>query len=131
MTPPISSINNTASVAFSGKELHQVSWSPLFWAIVPIMLKSMTQPAGSLIQDMSEEQSFFFRASPVVCVVDGICCLCRFIYYRFILGDFRPATKHLVRMRFKNEKAFDSRLRVFQINALSEAYCFPVGSSLK
>ena len=49
-----------------------VSWQSAFWALVPIVLNSMTQPAGSLFGYHAYEQGFVLRSSPIICACDSL-----------------------------------------------------------
>ena len=68
-----------------------VTWPSVFWALVPVALNSMTQPAGSLSTSLTTDQSFYFRVSPVICFVDALSVLFNFIYYARCSSTWRLA----------------------------------------
>ncbi|KAG6995802.1 hypothetical protein G7Y79_00041g077540 [Physcia stellaris] len=49
----------------------EVSWQSAFWALVPIALNSMTQPAGRVL-GMPSKYSFYLNSSPIVCMGNAL-----------------------------------------------------------
>lgn len=82
-----------------------VSWQSAFWALVPIALNSMTQPAGNLFGFPSVDQGFGLRSSPIVCACDALhfffCLTSHTIAYR----SPREAMKLTLKTRFQNRNA--------------------------
>ncbi|KAL8899509.1 MAG: hypothetical protein Q9207_006161 [Kuettlingeria erythrocarpa] len=95
----------------------QVTWPTVFWALLPIMFNSMTQPAGSLTPGISAEQSFYLRASPVLCIADALAVLVQFVE---LSTDRSPglAISRLGKMRFR--RASEAETTRTQLQSLQE-----------
>jgi hypothetical protein len=94
-----------------------VTWASAFWGLVAIALNSMSQPAGAVC-GTDADVNFELRSSPIVCVMDSILIIWRFLYY---LGNplhqkhdswmarIRTARMRLLRFRFQAELNGPSR----------------------
>ncbi|KAF1826778.1 uncharacterized protein K489DRAFT_429095 [Dissoconium aciculare CBS 342.82] len=80
-------------------ESKTVSWSTLFWIIVPIAFNTMTQPGGSVICAIPEV-GFALRSSPLICAVDAILLIYQFWQYSWEHG-VKEARRRLLFVRFK------------------------------
>ena len=78
-----------------------LAWQSAFWALVPLALNSMLQPAGR-ISEYNSTVSFFLRISPIICVIDAVSSVALIISY--IAHDrvsFRIATRAWADLRFR------------------------------
>lgn len=101
MAPGRPNATTTAATPPALDSGNQVSWQSIFWALVPIAFNSMTQPAGSLSDGMTVEESFFFRSSPLVCICDAFTALLQLICYSVQLRDVRLAVRLLSTKRLE------------------------------
>ena len=114
-----------------------VSWPSVFWAIAPIALNSMTQPCGTLCSQLEATQSFFFRSSPLVCLIDGISVLSSFGFYLRQSRNLHVALINTSRSRLAppspsvvdedDEQSFPSNLHQLQDNELFRILLFVLG----
>ena len=79
-----------------------VSWQSAFWALVPIALNSMTQPAGNLFAFPSVDQGFGLRSSPLVCTCDALHFLVSLIGHTISTRSPREAMRLTLKPRFHN-----------------------------
>ena len=109
-----------------------VSWQSAFWAIIPIALNSMTQPAGSVFDYHGRDQCFALRSSPIVCASDAVFFLYCLIRQTVLVGSPHEALKLVVQHRYRNEdregqtsaaklqQNFMFRLALFALGALPQ-----------
>ncbi|KAI4182982.1 MAG: hypothetical protein LQ346_006428 [Caloplaca aetnensis] len=118
MPPSItnSTIVNHPPTAGSGT---QVTWPTVFWALLPIMFNSMTQPAGTLAYEISAEQSFYLRASPVLCIVDALVVLVQFVKLSIKTRSPRLAITAVSRSK-KTERSAEPETTRTQLRNLQE-----------
>ena len=79
-----------------------VSWQSAFWALVPIALNSMTQPAGNVFAFPSVDQGFGMCSSPLVCACDALHFLVHFIGHTISTRSLREAMRLTLKPRFQN-----------------------------
>jgi hypothetical protein len=78
-----------------------LAWQSAFWALIPLALNSMLQPAGR-IGEYNSTISFFLRISPIICVVDAVSSVALIISYMAHDGvGFRIATRAWADLRFR------------------------------
>ena len=78
-----------------------LAWQSAFWALVPLALNSMLQPAGR-ISEYNSTISFFLRISPIICVLDAVSSVALIILYMAHDGvSLRIATRAWVDLRFR------------------------------
>lgn len=112
---------------------NSVSWPSVFWALVPIALNSMTQPAGRLSTNLTMSQSFHLRASPLLCLFDGISAFCSFIYHLNRTRNLKRALieTSLARLATNSDEnpseSSPSNLRQLQENDLFRTILFLLG----
>ena len=97
----------------------------------------MTQPAGSLSVTLTTNQSFYFRASPILCLLDGMNVSCSFIYQACRTNDLKTALSHVAKAKLtlsgssaaddSSEQQSSSNLHQLQENELFRAILFFLG----
>ncbi|KAJ6437414.1 C6 transcription factor [Purpureocillium lavendulum] len=71
----------------------QVSWQNAWWALVPLAMNSMLQPAGN-IATFTSRTSLALRVSPIVCTADAIISLHMVVWYSSTRGmNLRSAAR--------------------------------------
>ena len=78
-----------------------LAWQSAFWALVPLALNSMLQPAGR-ISEYNSTISFFLRISPIICILDAVSSVALIISCMAHDGvSLRIATRAWVNLRFR------------------------------
>lgn len=77
-----------------------VSWQSAFWALVPLALNSMAQPA-SLVLGTPSKHGYLLRVSPVVCALDALHFLICLMCYTASLKDPRAAVELVTKHRYR------------------------------
>jgi hypothetical protein len=81
-----------------------LAWQSAFWALIPLALNSMLQPAGR-ISEYNATISFFLRISPIICIVDAVSSVALIISYMAHDGvGFRIATRAWADLRFRPDE---------------------------
>ena len=106
----------------------QVSRATVFWALVPTVLNSMTQPAGNIWPDLTSEENFFLRFSPLTCVVDSALLLIEGLWSAMTLKNRAQAVAYIRSIRFPNDSPSDTALRSFQERFVFRAFLFLLGA---
>ena len=91
-------------------------------------LNSMTQPAGEITELLHAQQSFYFRASPLVCLADGLEVLLRYVFYLTVLHWPGKVSRHITNMRTQAPNNVPLRLRSLQDNMLFRYVVFIIGA---
>ena len=78
------------------------SWSSAFWALVPVALHSMVQPAGKCFRHHERDQCYALHTSPIICASDAIYFLACVVYYSYSIGPPHKALKLVVKTRYRN-----------------------------
>lgn len=108
MSPVIT--NGTFPTFPSASIDNEISWPTLAWAILPIVLNSMTQPAGSIARGITAEQSFYLRASPVVCVTDALAVVAQLIQLSIKIRSLPSALGYISRNKRQAPSGAESDL---------------------
>ena len=97
----------------------------------------MTQPAGSLSATLTTNQSFYFRASPLLCLIDGMSVSCSFFYHARRTWNLKTALKNVAKAKLmlsrpsiadgSAEQQSSSNLRQLQENELFRGILFLLG----
>lgn len=103
----------------------EVSGPTIFWALVPIAVNSMTQPAGS--PKSSASKSFCDRSSPLFCLCDAGLVLVRYAFYVARLQKPILAARFVARERL-DEVIVPKELRSIQDNSIVRALLFTFGA---
>ncbi|MCJ1458771.1 hypothetical protein MMC28_009145 [Mycoblastus sanguinarius] len=77
-----------------------VSWESAFWGLVPLALNSMTQPTGDVC-GAPAHIDFVLRSSPIICSVDLLFVLVRFVWYIIKEKSLTRAISKLIWFRFR------------------------------
>ncbi|KAG4444374.1 hypothetical protein IFR05_000139 [Cadophora sp. M221] len=77
------------STALPHIALPKVSWQTLFWIITTLAINSMTQPCG-WVCGFNSRYRIYIRSSPIICVVDIVLML-----YRWLEALFKPGPTRL------------------------------------
>lgn len=108
----------------------EVSWPTIVWALLPIMFNSMTQPAGSIARGITAEQSFYLRASPIVCILEALTVFIQFAHLSFKTQNPRWAIKQVSNDKYQGSNDAESprtQLQSLQENDVFRAILFVCG----
>src|SRR6266480_4646464 len=75
-----------------------VSWQSAYWGLVPLAINVMAQPSGRIC-GFNSRWRFYLRSSPIVCVVDLVALLLRFIILLFRGHSFAEAMGYTLESR--------------------------------
>jgi len=92
MDPAAEAQGNTT---FPATTANLISWESALFALIPFAFNSMTQPAGPVC-GAPAALSFFLRSSPIICVVDALLLLTRYLYYIHTSGRTLAQTRLLL-----------------------------------
>lgn len=116
------------SNAFASANAGEVSGQSAFWALVPIALNSMTQPAGSIFAIPSIHEEFGLRASPLVCVCDALHFLVSLTGHITSTRSPREAMRRTLQPRFLDwNLRKESSVANLQRNVLFRLILFTLG----
>ena len=90
----------------------------------------MTQPAGSIGNGISAEQSFYLRASPFVCVAEAFAALTHFVFLTMETWNPSLAINSISRAKYRNSTGVGttrSQLQNLQDNDLFRLILFTFG----
>ena len=82
-------------------DINVLSWSAVFWAIVPIALNSMSQPSGRILGYQSS-YNFVLRCSPVVCAFSAVDTIVRLIAFTIIESSTSRGLARFIILRFED-----------------------------
>lgn len=128
MSPNTSNVTLSDNLSLATNS--QVSWPTILWALLPIVFNSMTQPAGRLASSITAEQSFYLRASPVLCAVDALNVLSQTTYLAVKHRSPRHAIRHVSMARyqdFNDASSTRTQLQSLQENDIFRAILFVFG----
>lgn len=104
----------------------EVSWQSAFWALPPIAINAMMQPAGRVCgYDLSLRT--YLRSSPIICVCDAILILVRFAFYLFNIRRPFLAAKLVMATRMRTERAGEGDLQHLETSAFLRWFVFIIG----
>ena len=86
-----------------------VSWQSAFWALVPLAMNSMTQPAGRWFGVHNPEMSFALRSSPIFCACDALHAMLYLAWHTFQTKSLQSALQKTARRRFRDATTNDGR----------------------
>ena len=118
----------TAREAAQSSSSNPVSWQSGFWALVPLTLKSMSQPSG-MVCDLPSKRISVLQSSPIICFLDVTFVIGRLAWYANASKSPRAAVERTVRLRFQDvvDQAEESSLASLQKNTLFRFLMFVLG----
>lgn len=105
-----------------------VSWESAFWAVVPLAMNSMTQPAG-MVCFLPSRYGQFLRCSPVICLFDALIIIEQFIWLSIVRASPFAAAREVIDFRFQDfsEQENDGSFRSLQKNTAFRLGMFFLG----
>lgn len=77
---------------------NEVSWPSAYWALPPLAMNSMLQPAGEIC-GFDSSLRIYLRSSPIVCAMDTVFIFIRFAFYAYHGYPLRWAASAIVAAR--------------------------------